>query len=128
MKKKLSKLTVDSLYAPKETRTRLGDKSLLAFGTRGKWKKLAERLFLGLNDIEKQMDAINEVKEEQKGEKREQHSNQRVTRRARRKYLRQFAKKMRRNKARFGKGNDGTTTNDSDGRGGESVDVRSEEV
>jgi len=120
---------IDPQYANKETRTRLGDKSKICFETRGKWKKLALRLGLTVTNVEAQMDEIIKIKEEQKGEL-DESPRQSTTRTSRRKYLREFAKKMRKNsyKVRFGKDNDGTTTESGTGGDSESPDVRSEEV
>ena len=54
------KLTAEEVncYVRKEMRTYLGDLSKIAFGSRGKWRKLADRLALTVDKIKEQMEAI----------------------------------------------------------------------
>ena len=44
-----------NLYCRKEERTELGDLSKLAFGARGKWKKIATQYGLEIHEIKEQM-------------------------------------------------------------------------
>lgn len=52
-------------YSDKETRERLGVKSIVCFGTKGKWKKLVNKSGLTIEAVEKQMDIIIEYKQKQ---------------------------------------------------------------
>lgn len=45
-------------YTRKEMRKYLGNLSLIAFGSRGKWQKLAADLGLSIDSVKEQMEAI----------------------------------------------------------------------
>lgn len=66
---KMSKKSKDyedaNQYTTKVMRTHLGDLSLLAFGARGKWKKLCNQLGLSIFGIKEQMERIIEFKNKQ---------------------------------------------------------------
>ena len=49
-------------YVRKEMRTHLGNLSKIAFGARGKWKKLCNQLGLTVDEILEQMEAIVKYK------------------------------------------------------------------
>lgn len=51
-----------NLYVRKDMRTHLGDLSKIAFGARGKWKKLASKYGLTVDQVLEQMEAIVEYK------------------------------------------------------------------
>ena len=51
-------------YANKTTRDRLGNKSVICFGSRGKWLKLMRSLGLNIDLVEKQMDEIIKMKQD----------------------------------------------------------------
>ena len=110
---------MNNLYLDKETRNRLGDKSLKVYGTRSKWRKLCIQHGVSPEYIEELMDKV--LKEFEEGNRREALPTDgvRFNRRNRRRW---------RKKSRQGKAKNGSTSKPSANEDSRGDDIRGKEV
>lgn len=113
---------MNPLYVNKEKRDELGFLSMICFGSKGKWRKLALRLGLDVENIENQMREIINIREKQREE-----MNERLNKKG--------TSTTQGSTTAAGSNESGpeqtTTTHDtvdSDGIGSQSVDVRRKKV